>query len=878
MYSLPDNYIKVEGIKNPSNAGINTGYKCNINSRIELQTNLVRPTTSSYIHLALSKSPDQTTTPGSGWYINTNGDLDIYIGNDNDTLFNATTVSSNLGNFFTFIEDYKTSEHIVKDASGNIVQTITHTRSGATTDTNNFGLFGRNELNDTDTTTGQIINYFRLYDYETESYVRYYIPCLNENNVAGFFDAARGIFQGSGNSTAFEGVAADGGDFAYINFEDSTVKNLCVTNWGGHYKAGEMYTPEARTVTSVGTVFKSNTTITKFNELEYFTGLRGLSDAFNGCTALTQIKIPHTTYSGNFSLYRTFYDCSAITGTLDCSPIKANTVTSISECFYGCHARTLIMPTTNRINQQIGWCFRGIRTLVLDLSPLAGSHLTIPSYCFYSWGTGSTNVETLITTGVYLNGANDNVILWHNANPCKVTTFIGGFMGWNKDLNLTYMPNIGHDGAMEVINSLPTVTEKTLTFPSVLYGTLTSAEAAIAVNKGWVGTGLWQKTILNGINMPFGFGSAISGGTNWFNINNNISAQVLYDDVDVTSTAVVNGQVIMSNTAENKINLTTNSNTGTITFSGTTDTGLKTSSRVFYSATQNGWYKVSITTDSNTTVLSSTAKGIALLIRRYCPYATRCLTTASIDYDNWEFVNVESFVAGNTVEAYGYMGVGDILMTYDTLDGTATFTVDLINTISIPSGYAIPTAMQSELDLIQITPGLRLNHSVETKFKINDFTGGRYWVGMYDSTLRKYNIGRPSGGTGYALYTYWGKNIAYPTSSVLVNSDMINNILYFKADKDKYLVKRISNGTQYGANYTAKSFSEATATYFYIRQCDCFWLKLWDNGTLVRNLIPLVDTETREYYRLYDLVEGVFFDRPVLLNGTKGGRNNDDLI
>lgn len=102
-----------------------------------------------------------------------------------------------------------------------------------------------------------------------------------------------------------------------IPFDDSTVKNICVTNWGGNVVAGEITYGEAKQVTSLGSVFKNNSTIRKFNELAYFHGLTSLVNGeFVGCTSLMDIVIPSnvtrigTTISGNW----TFSGCTSLSG------------------------------------------------------------------------------------------------------------------------------------------------------------------------------------------------------------------------------------------------------------------------------------------------------------------------------------------------------------------------------------------------------------------------------------------------------------------------------------------------------------------------------------------------------------------------------------
>ena len=79
-----------------------------------------------------------------------------------------------------------------------------------------------------------------------------------------------------------------------IVFADANVKAVCVANWDTNGD-GELSYAEAEAVTSLGTVFRNNTTITSFNELVYFTGLQALtSHAFDGCSQLTSIMFPNS--------------------------------------------------------------------------------------------------------------------------------------------------------------------------------------------------------------------------------------------------------------------------------------------------------------------------------------------------------------------------------------------------------------------------------------------------------------------------------------------------------------------------------------------------------------------------------------------------------
>lgn len=90
-----------------------------------------------------------------------------------------------------------------------------------------------------------------------------------------------------------------------IEFTDPAVKAICVANWGNRKVQDEITVSEAAAVTSLGGVFRGNTTIAEFDELRYFTGLKpstmlwisGSSASavgqFYGCTNLSKVTLPH---------------------------------------------------------------------------------------------------------------------------------------------------------------------------------------------------------------------------------------------------------------------------------------------------------------------------------------------------------------------------------------------------------------------------------------------------------------------------------------------------------------------------------------------------------------------------------------------------------
>lgn len=85
-------------------------------------------------------------------------------------------------------------------------------------------------------------------------------------------------------------------DFTPVNIEfaDAEVKRICVENWDTN-DDGELSYKEAAAVTDLGTVFRSNNTITTFNELEYFTGVTEIAEyGFAQCHMLQQVVLPNT--------------------------------------------------------------------------------------------------------------------------------------------------------------------------------------------------------------------------------------------------------------------------------------------------------------------------------------------------------------------------------------------------------------------------------------------------------------------------------------------------------------------------------------------------------------------------------------------------------
>lgn len=95
-------------------------------------------------------------------------------------------------------------------------------------------------------------------------------------------------------TTKFKNLQINVTDGSYIRFADLEVQKICAANWGDGIG---ITAAQAASVSSVGTKFKDNTTITSFNELSKFSKITKLNNGeFGGCSNLQYINLSNITY------------------------------------------------------------------------------------------------------------------------------------------------------------------------------------------------------------------------------------------------------------------------------------------------------------------------------------------------------------------------------------------------------------------------------------------------------------------------------------------------------------------------------------------------------------------------------------------------------
>lgn len=100
--------------------------------------------------------------------------------------------------------------------------------------------------------------------------------------------------------------------YPIIQFADQEVEAICVDNWDLNGD-DHLDTNEAAQVTTLDDVFDSNTDITSFRELRYFTGLSEIGWAeFDSCESLETIDIPANVTNIGSNSSNAFGGCTSL--------------------------------------------------------------------------------------------------------------------------------------------------------------------------------------------------------------------------------------------------------------------------------------------------------------------------------------------------------------------------------------------------------------------------------------------------------------------------------------------------------------------------------------------------------------------------------------
>lgn len=199
-----------------------------------------------------------------------------------------------------------------------------------------------------------------------------------------------------------------------IVFADTIVKRICVENWDTN-RDGELSMEEAAAVTDLGEAFRSNNSITSFNELQHFTGLTSIGNsAFYACRGLTSVTIPTSVTTIEISA---FEDCTVLTGLT----LPSSVTTIENTAFNGCRAlTTIIIPSSVTHIGEIAFGRTGLTDIFIPAS-VTSMGANPFDYC--------PNLESVVVDSlntVYNDGNGSNCIIETASNTlvvgCKNTS------------------------------------------------------------------------------------------------------------------------------------------------------------------------------------------------------------------------------------------------------------------------------------------------------------------------------------------------------------------------------------------------------------------------------------------------------------------------
>ena len=216
----------------------------------------------------------------------------------------------------------------------------------------------------------------------------------------------------------------------YIRFKDPEVLKVLIANGIGDSVG--ITTAQTKN-TNVGTMFKSNTSITSFDEFPAFQQTLQ-NDAFFGCTNLQSIDLSQATYIK----HRAFRDCTSLVMDINCpnliqigkeafrnsgikNVLNLGSIRQMDDTFYGCNIDTAIIPES--VTEYLGPFRRGAVTkLTINEENLIRLGYGLPLDAI---GKDVMNLKNVTTSydGALFNGGCTQVYLPKATSTSRITWF-----------------------------------------------------------------------------------------------------------------------------------------------------------------------------------------------------------------------------------------------------------------------------------------------------------------------------------------------------------------------------------------------------------------------------------------------------------------------
>ena len=204
---------------------------------------------------------------------------------------------------------------------------------------------------------------------------------------------------------------------------------------------------------------------------------------FNNCSSLTELNLHGFNTQNVTNMYRMFNGSSNLTNLDFGDKFDTQNVKNMQNMFWSCSSLTSLdvsgFDTRNVTNMQA--MFNNCSSLTsLDVSGFDTRNVTNMQYMFQSCISLTT-----LNLGNEFDASKVTLVSNMFSGCSLLKTITGSIKNLSISLSLSDCP-LDHDSAMRIINGLATVTTaQTLTLSSTTKATLSEAEKAIVIRKGW---------------------------------------------------------------------------------------------------------------------------------------------------------------------------------------------------------------------------------------------------------------------------------------------------------------------------------------------------------------------------------------------------------